>query len=84
MAPPKKRRNQSRAANGMNVVRNGIGAAENRHKRENSITIFIDFAERKPPRYVQRLPPTTTPNTGPVMLMMLKEMNTLLSATPNY
>ena len=61
----------------MKLLRKAIGAAENKQSIENIMTIFSDYFALKPPRYVVKFPPAITPQTGPVILMIANEINTV-------
>ena len=79
IAPPKNRRNHRQTQNGVKVSMNGHGAAEMRQKIVNNQVYYSDFLVEYPPSFVVILPPTTTPSTGPVMLIAPKLTKTTAS-----
>ena len=73
--PPQKRSSQRSKSKTQKLLMNGIGAAQRRQRMASEQVTTIVFGAEYPPRAVVTLPPTITPTTGPVMLMMPKAVN---------
>ena len=81
IAPPKNSKNHKRAAMIIKLSKNGIGIAHARQNTPAKHVILAAYSELYPPSLVVTFPPTTTPKTGPVILITPKEINTISSGT---
>lgn len=83
IAPPKNKRNQSNVATVLKSDIKGIGIEQKSVNNETSYVILNACFDLNPPKLVVTFPPTISPKIGAVMLIMEKEVNTIVSGTPS-